>query len=292
MPLETFTGNAPIFQGIGDQAEMCDRRATCLLTPHYEDLRKYWTWPDLVLTSGFFTVALPFDESAGPGDPGEYNVPAWFYLSLDPNTYQVPMLPMLDTEGEPATAGDLIVYLNGFKITNAIASVDPWNGIIGLTFIPPFNSKIRIDYYHSGRYPKPQYYMEEIISDAQLEQDNDMIGQFNVIGEGGVRRLYWPYAITDISLYGDDRDYQVNKFPILTQQGTLATKEDIDVFVGVIQVSGTLEILEVIEEGEDKGTILKVLDADLTPAQDGDTLIIEAPNYLDNTLIYVIQEVN
>jgi len=274
-------------QAINDQTEFCDRKAMCQLMPFYEDLRKFFTWPDVQLTSGFFEVFFDF------GEVEEGDLPAWFYLSSDPNTYQMPLLPMLNEEGEIAGPEDVTVYLNGLKVDDAVSELDPWNGVVSLNFIPPFNSSIRIDYYHSKRFPNPEFYLEEIVSNAEQAQENDVIGQFNIIGESGVvKRLYWPFEVSDPALYGDDRDYQVDRFPILNQMGDLAAKEDVTVSVGSGIAFGSVEVVSIVESGPDTGTVLRNIDGDWTNVEDGDTIILKVPNYLDNTLIYNIESVD
>ena len=276
-------GKQSNLQAVEDQTELCDRRAICQLAPYYEDLRKYWTWPDIQLTSGFFTVSMEFeiDSPAGAQD-----VPAWYYLSSDPNTYQMPLLPMLGPDEQPAEASDVVVYINGLLVKDAVSSIDPWNGIVGLNFLPPFNSDIRIDYYYAARYPYPQTYMEEILSEAEGELDGDIPGQLNIITSGGTfKRLLWPFEPDNPELYGDDRDYQVDKFPILNQMGELATKEEIIVFVGSVIAKGTTEVYSQTSSS----TTFTNLDSDWTDVQDGDIIILEAGNYLDNTINYVIE---
>ncbi|MBD3260080.1 MAG: hypothetical protein GF334_00075 [Candidatus Altiarchaeales archaeon] len=110
-----------------------------------------------------------------------------------------------------------------------------------------------------------------------------------VLSSGGTsRRLTWPYELVDTTLYGDDRDYQVAKFPILNQKGELAQSSDITVSVGMPIVSGTTKILSY----GTSSTILSSMGTDWTGVQDGDILILQVENYLDNTLIYAISSVD
>jgi hypothetical protein len=341
-------GPSSTVQTIGDHTEMCDRKAACQLVPLYEDTRKYFAWPDLQLTSGFFDISFGFtggvgiedtiddtlpitedvvDEDVdtiediveygmGSGDdaydvPGAYytftgiselssstiyfgpnplNVPTWHYISSDPNLYQMPYLPMLGADGLPAEASDVTVYVSGKKVDDAISSIDPWNGIVSLNFIPPYDTKLRIDYYYSKRYPDPVYYLKQVISKTIQAAPNNIAGIFNVINPGGlVSHLTWPFAVTDPALYGDDQDYQMNKFPMLNNKGELVTKEEISVFVGSAIVSGTIKVTETDKTGS---TLKNMSGEDWTPVIDGDVIIIQAENYLDNTLIYVIESVD
>jgi len=313
-------GPDSIVQTVDDHTEMCDRKAACQLVPMYEDTRKYFTWPDLQLTSGFFdtvhefqqvniqgtvddtgtitqdvvdedvdTIENTVDYGVGGGD-GAYDVPAWYYLSSDPNVYVMPYLPMLGSDGLPADASDVTVYLNGLKVDNAIASIDPWNGVVSLNFIPPFDTRLRVDYHYSKRYPDPVYYLKEIVSGTIQSSINNLPGIFNVINVGGlVPRLTWPFEVTDPALYGDDRDYQMNKFPMLNNKGELITKEEIIVSVGSIVASGTVQVTEIDDTGS---TLHKLSGTSWSGVQDGDVIILQAENYLDNTLIYVIESVD
>jgi len=271
---------------IGDTTQMCEREASCHLAPYYEDLRKYWTWPDLQLTSGFFIVTMDFPEI--PGVTGTMDIPAWFQVSSEPDEYSAPLLPMLGSSGEPATASDVIVYVNGLRVDDAVAYIDPWSGIVGLNFIPPFDVTLRIDYWYSARYPAPQTYMVEIASPTS-PTPGDMLAKMSVISTTGiVNRLTWPFPVTDSSLYGDDRDYQVNKFPMLNERGELAGVNDVTVSVGTNVVSGTAELVGYT----DGDTILGAMGADWSSVVNGDTIVLAVENYLDNTIVTTVLSVD
>jgi hypothetical protein len=254
------TDENPVVQAIGDQTEACDRRAECHLIPYYEDTRKYFEYPDIQLTSGFITTTL---LAIITNPPGQHNLPGCFVISSDPNNYQMTLLPILNNLAVPASVGDLVVYVNGLKVDDAVQSVNPWTGEITLNFLPPANSKIRIDYYYSKRYPDPQYYMEKI-GEVQSSQ-----------------RLQWPFPVT--GLYGGPEDFQVNLYPILNQQGDLASPEDISTFVGDLGATGL--VTDKIDLGDSD---ILVVDAGLTGIDAGDTIIIQAQDVFENELIYLI----
>lgn len=278
-------GDEAQVMAVGDETWTCEREAACQLAPYYEDARKFWAWPDLRLTSGFFLVMQDFPEV--PDDPGTLNVPAWFQVSSDPDVYRMPLLPMLGEGGEPAAASDVSVYVDGLLVDDAVAYIDPWSGIVGLNFIPPFNVTLRIDYWHTARYPSPQAHLVEVVSDAH-PAPADLAARMTVISTTGVvTRLLWPFEVTDPDLYGDDRDYQVNKFPILNQRGELAVPGDVTVSIGAPIASGTLAVAGYT--GPD--TILSSGD-DWSAVQADDTLVLEVDNYLDRTLIYTVQSVD
>jgi len=277
-----------------DSMHLCDRKGSCYLTPFYEDTRKYFTWPSLQLISGFIKIDYDTDED---GDNAEdklidgysedttgKSTPAYFNISSDPNSYSMPSLPMFSAEGDLAEASDLVVYLDGLKVDNAISSVDPWTGEVTLNFLPPYYTTLRIDYYYAKRYPNPVQYREEFKTDIVDDEEN-VGGEFSIIPQNGVvKRLYWPYEISDPLMYGDSRDYNVNLFPILNREGHLADVDDIKVSVGYTVVAGTLEA----DEGSSS---LTSTETNWDEVQDNDTVIIEAPNYLDQEIIYNINSV-
>lgn len=278
--------SSPDLVAVGDETRMCERASSCSLTPFYEDSRKYWPWPDLQLTSGFFTVMMDFPEV--PGVTGTQDIPAWFQVSSDPDVYRMPLLPMLGQDGEPAEVSDVVVYVNGLKVDDSVAYIDPWAGIVGLDFIPPFDVTLRVDYWHSARYPAPQTHLVEVVSPAH-PLPGDLAAKMTVISTTGVvTRLTWPFEVTDPNLYGDDRDYQVNKFPILNERGELAEPEDVTVSVGLPIVSGTTQVTGYL----DGDTVFSSMGVDWSSVSDGDLIIMEAENYLDRTLIYTIQSVD
>lgn len=278
-------GDESQVMAVGDETWTCEREAACQYAPYYEDSRKFWAWPDLELTSGFFLVMQDFPDV--PDDPETLNVPAWFQVSSDPNVYRMPLLPMLGEGGEPAIASDVSVYVNGLLVEDAVAYIDPWSGIVGLNFIPPFNVTLRVDYWHSARYPSPQTHLVEVVSDAH-PAPADLAAKMTVISTTGVvARLLWPFEVTDPDLYGDERDYQVDKFPILNQKGELATPDDVTVSIGTPIANGTLTVSGYVESD----TVLSSGD-DWSAVQDGDTLVIEVENYLDRTLIYTVESVD
>lgn len=283
-------GRAAEVAAIGDSTQMCEREASCQLAPFYEDLRKYWTWPDLQIASGFFLVTMDFPDV--PGVTGTSDIPAWFQVSSDPDVYRMPSLPMLGPEGEPATESDVVVYVNGLRVDDAVAYIDPWAGIIGLNFIPPFDVTLRVDYWYSARYPAPQTHLVGIVSPAHPWSGYtgmDLAAMMTVISTTGVvTRLSWPFTVTDPALYGDDRDYQVNKFPILNERGELAGLDDITVSVGTPIVAGITEVLGYT--GTD--TVLSAMGADWSGVAAGDLIIMEAENYLDRALVFSIQSVD
>lgn len=260
------TTGASTVQAINDQTEFCDRRAECHLMPYYEDNRKYYEYPDLVITSGF----IPTTSIPAPVSPtGVYDLPSYFAISSDPNTYQMPLLPILNVTGAPAAASDLVVYVNGLKIDDAVSNVDPWAGEVALNFLPPANSLIRIDYYYSGRYPQAQYYIERI-GEVQTSQ-----------------RLQWPYPIAVTGMYGGAQDFQVDLYPILNQQGELASPADIGTYVGGLGATGI--IVGATGTNSPTGIYILFSDSVITGITGGDTLVVNSQDIFDNTLIYSIK---
>lgn len=279
--LHETTGSATV-ETIDDTTEFCDADAECTLVPAYEDMRKYWTWPEVRLTSGFIVFYQAWDVQ---NDPGEYNVPAYYAISSDPNQYVMPLLPVLDSSGDPASASDLVVYVNGLKVDDAVATLNPWTGIVTLNFLPPFNSTVRVDYYYADRYPEATAHRTQIATNIQqVLSDTDISAEYTIIGANStINKLLWPFDV-DNDLLGDDLDYQMDLFPILTNQGKLATASDITVSLGTLIESGEINVTT--------GSAL-VTDntADFSSASSGDSIIITAVNYLDNTLVYTVDAV-
>jgi len=275
-------GSASI-DAVGTETESCDRDAECFLSPFYEDTRKYWTWPEVELTSGFIVLFQNWDVQ---DSPGEQNVPAYYAISNDPNQYDMPLLPVLDVNGDPAKASDLTVYVNGLKVDNAVSTLDPWSGIITLNFLPPFNSTVRVDYYYANRYPTLNSYSQEIRTDIEdLPGDNSLGAEYTIIGPNAViNRLLWPFEMGGADYLGDDLDFQVNRFPMLTKKGCLATVDDVDVYVGSIAESGSVSITR-------GSKVVSDMSADFSNVSVGDTIIIYSPNYRDRTLVYTVENI-
>lgn len=250
-------------QGITGSTEFCDRKAECLLSPAYEDSRTYWEYPDLELTSGF-VIAASVLKVEDP--PGQQNIGAYFKISSDPNVPVPALLPLLNSTGGLAGIEDLVVYVDGLKVDDAITSVDPWTGEIVLNFLPPANTTTRIDYYYADRFPKSWSYIEQIGSEDKSQ------------------RLAWPYPLTETGAYnlgGGLQDFQVDQFPIVDQQGNLADASDIEVYQGELNATGTVINIEQASVGD-----TLIVDGGVSGIQPGDTMIIYAENYLDNTIVY------
>jgi len=271
-----------IVNTVEEDTMSCEQQASCDLYPFYEDTRKYWTWSEIQLTSGFIVTYQDWDII---NDPGEQNVPAYFIISTDPNEYVMPYLPVLNEDQEIASKDDLIVYVNGVLVEDAIETLDPWTGIITLNFIPPFNTTIRVDYYYAARYPSLISYRKEIKSDISELISGDMGAMMTVIGSTSpAGYLYWPYTVTDIDLKGTSLDYQMDLYPILNREGNLASSSEVSVYVGSIVSIGTTSVV--------KGTpIITRVTGDWSGVSVGDEIIINAKNYLDYTLVYIVEEI-
>lgn len=254
-----------VVQGITGSTEFCDRKAECLLSPAYEDARTYWEYPDLELTSGF-VIAASVLKVENP--PGQHNIGAYFRISSDPNVPAPALLPILNSDGDPASANDLTVYVDGLKVDDAVTSVNPWTGEIVLNFLPPANTTTRIDYHYADRFPKSVSYIEQIGSEDKSQ------------------RLSWPYPLTETGAYnlgGGSQDFQVDQFPIVDKEGNLADVSDIEVYKGELSATGSVTDTEQSTVGD-----TLIVDNGVSGIQPGDTMIIHAQNYLDNTIVYDI----
>jgi hypothetical protein len=251
-----------VISGLIDHTETCDRKAECQLIPCYEDTRKYYDYPDIQLTSGFIiTASVPISINL----PGQQNIQAYFNISSSPNTYVMPLLPILNSTGSPAVASDIIIYVNGLQVLDAVQNIDPWSGAINLNFLPPANSTIRVDYYNSNRYPSPQTYIEHV---GQTLSSS---------------RLQWPYPLIETGLYGDTHDFQVDKYPILNQQGDLAQPSDILLSLGTLGITGIIT-----SKIPFNGVDILISNGSVTGIKTGDTLTIDAESYFNNTFTYSV----
>jgi len=204
------------------------------LIPEYEDLRDSCCYPSpKPVSAKFDTVTLTPIEK---GD-GAYNLPAYLNPTDEGNVFIASPTPMLNSEGELATVDDLVLIINGKTVLDSIESVDPITGEITFNFVPPSNVEVRVDYYCADRFPTPDSYETEINCGSTPPEENDLAACLTPVDEDAIiRRLKWPFNVSDPASYGDELDYQVDKFPILEQLGNLACPEDIKVFVDDVEV--------------------------------------------------------
>lgn len=281
--LEENNNDTAVIKSVNNQVSLCDRDALCILNNYYEDKRKYYTWPNVEICSGFFTVTHEFEVL--PPVEGQHDVQGWFRISSDPNEYQLPFLPILNKDGKIASIQDLKVYLNGSLIENSIAYLDPWKGIIGLNFIPPFDSFLRIDYYYSERYPSLTNQVVFIKDTISFIENNDLVGFLSVINDdSAIPRLTWPFEIPKGVISGDELDYQMNKFPILNKYGELAKPEDIEVQVGTIIVSGKLRIIDI----DNSKSVLESINESWNDVEINDSIIIKLNDYSYSNFVHTI----
>lgn len=286
--LKDANGDA-LIEAVNNSTEMCDRKAMCQLMNEYEDTRDYFTWPSLKLTSGFIIFVEDFGTIVNA--PGTWNVPAAFTISTSENEYTMPLLPVLDSEGNIAAADDLIVYVNGSKVSGAVATLDPWTGVVTLNFIPPYNSTVRVDYYYAKRFPDATVYTEQIVQGTTNQVDSpgeqNLGAEYTILSTGAANsRLTWPFPVNS-NYYGDSRDYQVNLFPIVDREGNLAEISDIVTSVGYEVSSG-----EALVSNDGTSTIITKISGVWTGVSVGDVVSIDASNYLDNTIICGVDSVS
>ena len=79
----------------------------------------------------------------------------------------------------------------------------------------------------------------------------------------------------------------MDKFPILNQRGELATVDEVTAQVGSPIVSGTIEVVA-LDTVNNTSTLESINGVSLSGVSAGDTIVITAQNYLDNTYIYTI----
>ena len=212
------------------QGALSDVWVTDVLEPLYEDLRDDCS----------YATAKPYSVFiAGSGASLTVNEPAativsGLYYTITPN-------PVLNNSENLASASDLVTYLDNSIATGWIASLDPVSGLVVLTGSVPAGSVLRIDFMFSSRYPAADTF-EYVAPDYGAVSSFPNVGaQIGVLTDSGVvKHLYWPSRFVDPSWYGDDRDIQVDHFPILNQLGALASASDVQVFVDDVLVPGAV----------------------------------------------------
>lgn len=205
------------------------------LLPQYEDMRDSCELPSAKPVSDvFYTVNL---LGGGGG-----NLPAHLIISNSPNIYTLTKTPVLGPSGELAVANDLLLFINGAQVFGGIESVDVLSGVVVLNFLVPSNTKVQINYWFSKKYPVLIDF-EYTWFTASTQNTLDDLPAFISIVESGnvVKRLAWPFIVTNLALYGQDTDYQLSKYPILDRLGNLATVEDVKVYIDGLEITGAVE---------------------------------------------------
>jgi len=229
------------------QYKACDqgvlaRNKESLMLPLYEDMRDNCEYPSpKLLKTEILTPAL---EGYTEGD-GNLEIPAGVTIGETENTIIVEQVPIVNAEGTLADKEDIAVYLDGKLIEDAILSVDPWEGVISLSFIPPANSKLEIQYYTQGSYPT-QVLQEftEYLPNSEEGPFLDIKAKVSITsGNSYIIRFQWPFIPVDKTLYGDASSYQIPKYPILNRNGDLANKEDIKVYLNGVEIEGAVELV-------------------------------------------------
>lgn len=220
---------------------LADRWVTDVLEPMYEDLRDNCDYPAPRRYSSYVAGDTGYSPSA--------NQPLATFVS--PGVYTLSPRPVLSEDGELATASDLSVWVNGVKGSSGlVSSLDPITGELVFSTPPAETDVIRLDYWYSTRYPTEELFSYVAPTTGTHPVINGETGIWNVGGavtvveEGGVvKHLTWPYAVED-ELYGDDRDIQMDKFPVLNALGELATVDELEVYVNGVGTTGAVESLQ------------------------------------------------
>ncbi len=119
--------------------------------------------------------------------------------------------------------------------------MDAISGEVTLDYLVPSNSKVQINYWFSKKYPVLTEFTHYWPILSNSNSPNDLPATVSIVEPGQiVKRLKWPFVVTDLSLYGQDTDYQINKFPLLDRLGNLASEGDIRVFIDDVEVFGAV----------------------------------------------------
>lgn len=204
------------------------------LVPMYEDMRDNCELPSAKAVSDiFYTVNL---EAGSPGD-----LPAYLIISDSPNSFKLTNTPVLSESGGLASPEDLLLFINGIQVFDSISNIDVLSGDVTLDYLVPSNSQVQINYWFSKKYPALTEFsyswplFSNLPSPSNLPATATVIESYHI-----VKRLNWPFIVTDLSLYGQDTDYQINKFPLLDRLGNLASVEDIRVFLDGVEMFGAV----------------------------------------------------
>jgi hypothetical protein len=213
-----------------------------VLLPMYEDMRDNCDYPTPKLRK--LEIVVPRLEGYEEGD-GVVTIPAGVTIGSTEDPIIVEGVPIVNKEGEVAVKEDIVVYLDGQLVEGAVLSVEPWEGVILLSFIPPAGSRIEIQYYTQGAYPVQvsQEYVEYLPPSEEGPFLDLKAKVSSISGEGHVIRFQWPFPLVDKTLYGNAASYQIAKYPLLGKEGNLASVEDIKVYLNGVELTGAIEFI-------------------------------------------------
>lgn len=210
------------------------KKVTDTLVTLYEDTRDNCDLPSVKAVSNiFFTVEL---GSSIPSD-----LPAYLVISDSLNAFTLTNIPVLNEDGSLANPEDLLVFINGVQVFDGVSSVNSLTGEVVLDYLIPSNSSVQINYWNSKKYPVLTEFSYTWPSMSDPGSTVDLPSFVSVIEPGQIiKRLKWPFVVTDLTLYGQDTDYQINKFPLLDILGNLASTDDVKVFIDGIEIEGAI----------------------------------------------------
>lgn len=233
-------------QAVGGSTFPDDQSHSRYLVTGYEDTRKDFSWPE------------PQEvETALESVPDQLNTFRIHTSGISD------VLPVLNASGEIAEVQDVKLIIDREVQSGGISSVDPWEGIIVLD-TDPGDSAVSVKYHTARRFPDRITYVKKSGHKVPERASSlDLSASFEVINEGGaVNRLNWPFEV-DAAIRGDELDHQMDKFPILSRNGHLASSSDVTVYLGTQISSGRLtltrtspsELTAVCSEGTFEGAV-------------------------------------
>jgi hypothetical protein len=219
------------------QGALVDRWVSDALKTEYEDLRDNCDYPSARRHSSYVSGDTGYQPTS--------NQP--MAISLGGGLYQLSLVPVLGPGGDLAAASDLQLWVDGKPVSAGITGLDPASGTF---FITPgalgSTGVMRVDHWSSGRFPGKEQYSVTTEASRHPSTLPDVGGLVQVAESNAiVKYLSWPYATTQ-DQYGDPRDFQIDKFPVLDQMGNLASLSDVQVLINDVATEGALVSLDAI----------------------------------------------
>lgn len=205
-------------------------------------------------------------------------------LSCNKDVFGKPLLPVMSNSGSIATVEDISVTINGEPRPGVVVDFDPWEGTFELSDEFRDSQSVEVFYYHGEIYPSKAYkvFDPKIVKHDTGRTNTDLPATFSSVDEHTpTNKLLWPFPVNRSVFRSNSRDYQMDRFPLLANNGDLASPADIKVFLGETVYEGTLYL-----------TGTNTAETSLAGVSQGDTLVIDADNYRDSTLVYTIKSVS
>jgi hypothetical protein len=197
------------------------------LMPLYEDARDNCDYPTpKPYAAYFYGPSVP----AGDSGPGYQDVQVYVKATDDPNVFLISPAPVVSASGVLAGVNDLVVYLDGGRIEGAISAIDPFNGLVTLTFIPPANSILRIDFHYHSVYPRQVAQGITRTLPVGYPSGNNVGASVSILPGSSVQpQIFISKTIKPVVVgpYSNQTFYQIPKAPVLNSSGNPADPIDL-----------------------------------------------------------------